>query len=159
MYSVDGIPVHGCTFENTDIMHTDPQERGKGIYSYNSGFEVKYYKPYVMGADRIRSRFNHLEYGIYALGGRTSNLISIDSCFIKDNWRGVYLSAIDYPEVIYNEFHLRSENSLFGSEDTIAGLYIHDNSIGYKVEENFFYNTGYDPLVETQKTVGVVVNF
>ncbi len=159
LIGVDGIPINGCFFENSDMTKSDPDDRGNGIYAYNAGFEVTYSKPLLQGGDRLRSEFRALNYGIKAMSGLTSPPVSVDSCYFRDNSRGIYLSAIDYPELIYNEFLLKGDNTLYDETDTLAGIYLNDESVGYVVEENIFYNhEDYDPLNRSLHTVGIVAN-
>ncbi|MCF8387574.1 MAG: hypothetical protein K9G47_06805, partial [Bacteroidales bacterium] len=159
LLGVDGIPVKGCFIENSDMNETDPDNRGNGIYAFNAGFEVTYSKPWLQGGDRLRSEFRTLNYGIKAMSGLISPPIRVDSCYFRDNSRGIYLSAIDYPELIYNEFLLKGDNTLYDETDTLAGIYLNDESVGYVVEENIFYNhEDYSPVSGRLHTVGIVAN-
>ncbi len=137
---------------------SDPDDRGNGIYNYNAGFEVTYSKPWLQGGDRIRSKFSNLKYGIYALAETNSPLLSIDSCYFEDNLRGAFVRTIENPEIIYNEFNVRTPDSKFAATDTCFGLYLDAYSSGFMVEENSFYTTLDYNSLETNKCVGLIVN-
>jgi hypothetical protein len=155
---VDGIKIEGCKFKNeaVDELHTF-SGRGKGIFSFNSGFYIKEYDKYP-DPEIIRTSFSHLDYGIYALTDRTTKLITIDSCLFKDNFRGTFLSGISNPKIICNEFHIRDNNSYFADDDKLVGLYLDEYTTGFQVEENQFYTTIPGNEIETKKCVGTVIN-
>ena len=154
---VDGIKVEGCTFSNNAQDKPFHAGRGKGIFSFNSGFYVKEYDKYP-DPEIIRTFFSHLDYGIYALTDRTTKLITIDSCLFKDNFRGTFLSGISNPKIIYNEFHVRDNDSYFADDDKLVGLYLDEYTTGFQVEENQFYTTIPGNEIETKKCVGTVIN-
>ncbi len=88
MYRVDGIPIKACTFENKySIAPNGMSQRGKGIYSYNSGFTVEKFNESIPNDTIYRSMFKQMDYGIYALNGRVTNPVIVDSCYFENNWR------------------------------------------------------------------------
>ncbi len=159
MNGVDGIPVKGCIFENTyNESPTNIDQRGIGILSYNSGFSVDYYIQNIPEEIRYRSMFKQMDYGIYALNGRITAPLSIDSCLFENNRRGIYISAHDSPEIIYNEFSIRNEHCFYNDADTMVGLYMDAFTTGFTVEENVFYTTIDYEQLSNKKCAGIIAN-
>ncbi|MCD4728240.1 MAG: T9SS type A sorting domain-containing protein, partial [Pirellulales bacterium] len=150
---VRGIPFTGCTFVNTrDFSETEPAQRGMGIYSFSSNFEVQEYctsqQTPCPPEDIQPCLFEKLYYGIYATSGSTVIYPDISHTDFNENYRGVYLSAVTYSKITSNNFKVNGM-VLNGN----YGLYL-DHSTGYIVEENYFYSSSIpDPV-----GIGIVIN-
>lgn len=135
---VDGIDIIGCTFE-----HKAPNQFNTtyGIYSDMSGFTVSYKNltPVYPPVDILKSSFKNFDYGIYATGTPAIGRPYITQSVFEDNRTGIYMSQIDYPVIIFNEFNVHSRFPVT-DYSTPIGVYINDQSDGYTIEENNFYS-------------------
>ena len=160
---VDGIYVKGSTFENKYPISIIPQVSWKGIYSINSGFTVTYFKLPYPSEDTIKSSFTGFNCGIYANAEYITpeNFVNINSSLFNDNERGIYLSAIDNPRIVQNEFLVRKDPSIFDALNVpleMIGLYLDNFTTGFTVEENTFYSEiGYLDLFD-KECAGITVN-
>lgn len=137
---VDGIDIKGCTFENT--APSNPLNPHIGIYSDMSAFTVSYKNltPVYPPVDILKSSFKNFDYGIYAVNTPAIGRPYISQSVFEDNKRGIYMSMVDYPVIIQNEFNVRKRFSFYPEIETMIGLYINDQSRGFVVEENIFYS-------------------
>ncbi|MCB2220326.1 MAG: T9SS type A sorting domain-containing protein [Bacteroidetes bacterium] len=151
---VFGVDFKGCTFINSrESTAVEADERGMGIYSYNSGFNVV---PYCTSqidpcpsSSQQPNHFENLYYGIKALNSGSVRTFTVDTAEFENNVRGLYASAIDLAEVIRCDFKTWDNTNPF-IED--YGLYL-DNCTGYMIEENYFHNDE-----QVQEGVGLVIN-
>jgi hypothetical protein len=162
---VDGIYVKGSTFENKYSISKFSHIFWSGICSFNSGFTVTYFKLPYPSEDTIKSSFTGFNYGIYATSEYMTpeNFININYSVFEDNERGVYLSAINNPRIVQNEFLVRKESSLFDNSTAdfdMIGLYLDNFTYGFTVEENHFNSTvPYADLGgEDKECAGITVN-
>ncbi|MCF8236076.1 MAG: T9SS type A sorting domain-containing protein [Bacteroidales bacterium] len=153
------LEITGCTFENSyENAFGNPDYRGKGIVSFNSGYSVRDYKSLDPEVSPVRSEFKGLAYGLHALGNPLLQIIRLDSVIFMDNYRGAYLGLAINPEIVYNDFLVRSKGNYFLDSDTCVGLYLDNYTIGFLVEENnFFSSLNYNQL-EERKCVGALIN-
>ncbi len=160
---VNGIYIKGSTFENKFPISILPQVSWRGIYSINSGFTVTYLNNPYPNEDTIKSSFTGFNSGIYANAEYITpeNFININSSIFNDNERGIYLSAIDNPKIVQNEFLVRKNNSIFDAlsqPPEMIGLYLDNYTMGFTIEENSFYSdVGYSGLFDKECS-GITVN-
>ncbi len=146
---VKGITVKGCTFRNTRGDYEVPSDkRGRGIYSFDSNFEVI---PYCTSTtspcptEYIQPcRFEKLYYGIRAMNSRTAATFTVDTADFINNVRALYAGGVDNILVTRSLFEMGA--SFYGTR----GIYL-DECTGYTIEENDFYET-------ENETIGIVVN-
>ncbi len=152
---VNGIDIKGCTFENSVPPNVFKQHIG--IYSDKSGFTVSYKNltPVYPPVDILKSSFKNFDYGIYAVNTPAIGRPYICNSVFEDNQKGIYMSMVDYPVIIQNEFNVRKRFSFFPESVEMIGLYIEDQSNGYVVEENEFYTELHSSKLETVKCGGI----
>ncbi|HDO26981.1 MAG TPA: T9SS type A sorting domain-containing protein, partial [Bacteroidetes bacterium] len=156
MDGVDGIEIKGCSFEN-DATPSD-YSMPVGIFSISSTFYAGNYVPLPWEGDPVRTTFKNFDKAIFAVNNSAYGNIKIDSVYFEDNLRGIYLSAVDYPVIIQNEFNVRKRFSFFPEnlgDDAMIGLYINDPSDGFVVEENEFYTGLHSGKLETTQCAGI----
>lgn len=142
---IKGMRFDDCQFNRQTPDHADYM-RNMGIQSTDAGFQV------------INSSFNSLDYGIYCsntmLGIKS---ISIDQNQFVNNWRGIYMGAVDYPTVTRNTFSIKNPFDIPDPWVVASGLYM-DNCTGYSIEENVFYSNYSHSFQNLSEAVGVVLN-
>lgn len=153
LHSSEDIEFLGCTFRNlTSLNHgsesNDRQERGIGLYSYNSN----YYIDDLIQEQQVisHSEFQHLYYGVKAIGTDTESAPYITHTKFDNIFRGIYTSGISYAYIIDN--NIKSAYSPETYEYPSYGIYL-DNSTKYVVTENLFI-----PYDDTKSQLGIVVN-
>lgn len=154
---VDGIKINGSHFENKLAVPPFPLFKTTGIYSFNSGFRVS---EITMpdSKDNIKTKFIGFDNGIYALSARFAEYISISSSYFEDNLRGIYLSSIETPVIVDNEFLVRAESSKYSDSEKLIGLYLDNQTSGFTIEENLFYtNIPYGSL-QDKESAGITIN-
>jgi hypothetical protein len=128
-----------------------------GISSLNSSFKVENYcidNSVHPCQDYKLSRFENLTFGIRALGTGSEKTFTVDSALFIDNFTGIYTSMIDNFTVIRSKFEIRNLHE--PADDAIhGGLYVHNEAIGFIIEENLF--TGPSEIPDNL-TVGVAFN-
>ncbi|MCD4696716.1 MAG: right-handed parallel beta-helix repeat-containing protein, partial [Bacteroidales bacterium] len=143
MNEVHGIGFTGCNFIN----QSNDDCSGNGIYSLNSGFEVK--GKCISGDDPCTNgengEFTNLKRGIYATSGGSLYFPDIDHITFSENYRGAYFSAME--NGVVTNCTITTGPNCGGSS---YGVYL-DGSTGYTVEGNNFYEGTWDGI-------GVVVN-
>jgi len=146
LYYVRGVTFKGCTFRNTTIQQGDLPTllSGKGIYSINASYTLDQNGP---------SGFSGLHYGIKAINSDPSYWINIKKTRFEGNYRGIYLSAVDFAHVTQDTLIVPDRAV---TSDTCYGLYL-DHCTAYKVQENSFVSTfrGGD---RASNTIGIVVD-
>lgn len=143
LYNMNRVDFTFCRFKNNSSI----QCYGGGIYSLNSAFKVE---GECLGTsspctDWAYGEFENLKYAIYATSGGTVYFPEISHTDFTDNYRGVYLSAIEKASVKYCTI---STGPMCAGAS--YGLYL-DASTGYTIEENYF-DMGYTD------GIGIVVN-
>lgn len=160
---VDGINIVGCNFENQSQYLNQPFFKLKGIESLNSGFTVSDYDYPYPSEETIKSTFRGFNYGIYAKTDglpASQNYTFINSSVFEDNGRGIYMSTIEYPKIINNEFIVRNKFSIFDEnypEQKMVGLYLDQLTTGFIIEQNNFYSNVYYEKLEDRECFGIVV--
>lgn len=155
LQEVYGIDIRGCTFE-----HTSPGALNitYGIYSESSDFTLSY-KNLSPGSDPptniLPSRFTNLRYGVYASNTPAWGRPYISNNIFTDNVIGVYVSLVNYPVIINNEFLVRSRFSAQSNDTETIGLYLNDPSVGFVVEENMFYSEIHRSNLPDTKCAGI----
>jgi len=157
--NVKGINVKGCSFINSrPEEETEMYERGVGIYSEDANFTVTDYCLDPPGCeDLISSVFQLLNYGIEAYKEETTKSFDVNNSNFYNNLTGIYIKGVDNPEIIFNNFELKSVSLFHQPGDIFGGLYL-DGSPRFTVEENYFYNEdSYDPQSEIS-SIGITVS-
>ena len=156
---VNGIGIRGCSFEN--LATPSPlSDLHYGIFSDGSGFTVTYkdLTPWISPPTEIlKSSFKNLDKAIYATNSNSFRPYISHSVF-EDNKRGIYLSQVNYPVIIKNEFNVRKRFSFFPESVEMIGLYINDDSEGYVIEENEFYSELRNTELQTTTCEGITLN-
>lgn len=146
LFQVRGVTFKGCTFRNTTIQpgNLPTLLSGKGIYSINASYTIDQDGP---------SGFSGLHYGIKAINADPSYWINIKKSRFDGNYRGIYLSAVDFAQVTQDTLIVPDRAV---TSDTCYGLYL-DHCTAYKVQENNFVSTfkGGD---RASNTIGIVVD-
>ena len=142
---IKGIRFDACQFNRLTPEHDDYM-RNMGIQSTDAGFQV------------INCSFNSLDYGIYC----SNTMLGIKSILIDqnqfvNNWRGIYMGAVDYPTVTRNTFSIKNPFDVPDPWIVASGLYM-DNCTGYSIEENEFFSNYSHSFQNLSEAVGVVLN-
>ncbi|HEY9115262.1 MAG TPA: T9SS type A sorting domain-containing protein [Bacteroidales bacterium] len=144
---IKGVTFEGCHFEENTTIQTN--ETVYGISSRDAGFNV-IADSTEFGAPVFGS-FTNLDYGIYStFSSYLLKAIKIDQTEFIDNWKGIYLSAVNDAIITRNIFDEKPDISL-------CGLYL-DNCTGYQVEENEFFSKFGVFSHDYFKTIGIVIN-
>ena len=155
---VDGITIYGCSFKNFNPLKSHPiTGKSYGIKSENSSFVVD--KFIDEEENIIQSRFIKHNYGIHATssGRYLTEIIRIDSSYFDDNETGIYMGAVDKPQITRNDFLVKNKYTKFEGEETI-GLYLDTYTTAFVVEENNFYSTLSISDIEAGKCNGITAN-
>jgi len=129
MDGMKGIDFTICRFNN----NTSGNCFGSGIYSFNSGFNVKGKSTGLPAPfDWEHSKFNNLRYAVYATSGGTLNIPDISHSQFTGNYRGVYFSGVRNSIVEYCDFV--TGPACAGAS---YGIYL-DRSTAYTIEDNTF---------------------
>jgi len=143
------VQIRGCDFANTTSTDDYPdEERGKGIYSFNSFFTVDDNNAGfgATGTGSDPNNFADLTYGIYAIAEEVgANNIAVRNNVFDNNFRGYYLAGSELSETTQNTFYLRAANTSYG-------LYLNECD-AYGVEENIFTKDEADLNV----TIGMII--
>lgn len=158
---VDGITIKGCNFINKIPVGGLSSIASRGIYSINSGFRVSEIVLQYPNEGSIKTTFKGFEHGIYSATAGLPLLVrdmSVSNSIFEDNKRGIYLSAIENPVIIKNEFLVREKYSKFSSSTELVGLYLDGLTTGFTVEENKFYTDIHYEYLTGEKCNGITVN-
>ncbi len=156
---VNGIDFKGCIFKNSYMPEGGISiNRGIGLHSFLSSFSVINHDPFPEPGNFIQSKFENLEYGIKVYSERTAEIINIDSAYFNDNLRGIYLALVEYANIIRNEFHVRSNNSVWSDNEETVGIYTDYFTTNFTIEENNFYSDLEFEDLEFKKCAGIVIN-
>ena len=156
MEGVDGINIKGCTFIN--VTPASPVTEPIGINSLESSFSVECYVPLPWEGDPVQTTFENFDKAISASNNSPYGNIKIDSVYFEDNKRGIYLSQVNNPVIIKNEFNVRKKFSFFPESVEMIGLYVNDDSEGYIIEENEFYSELRNTELQTTTCEGITLN-
>lgn len=138
--------IRGCLFENTTSTGDYPDEqRGKGIYSFNSFFTADD-NPDGFGSTNTGSypnTFSELTYGIYASASEVgSNNIAVNKNIFDNNLKGYYLEDALLSETTQNAFTVRAANNSYGLYLNICTAYSVDENTFTKDEEDLYVTIG-----------------
>lgn len=158
---VRDIRFNGCRFfRETGFGGASPQylyvtnDWGIGLYSLNSSFIVDEFcldNGQQPCTNAVKSTFEYLYRGIYALGTNTAKTFKVSNTSFVYNRRGIYSSALNGFEISNNSFSLPIENLV---PDTAYGVYLHYSS-GYIIQNNGF--SLFNPAAKGN-LVGIYVN-
>ncbi|HBG69287.1 MAG: hypothetical protein A2W93_02255 [Bacteroidetes bacterium GWF2_43_63] len=155
MYEVNGVKLYGNTFRNTNPNATW-NKLGTGIQSINASFIVDQscLSATIPCSNIQKSRFVNLGFGIHATATPNLKAVNIkNSVFNLCRFGGVYLSGIEYPTIINNEFIVDDFSLHIIKYQYSYGLYL-DQCNGYKVENNNFIS----PNLTERGWTGIYVN-
>jgi hypothetical protein len=162
MYLVNGIKFYGCDFIGDTLTISPKDEK---TYKYRSGIYAIGSQFYVEGqcisqtapcTQYKQSRFEGLNYGIYALGVDGEKTFTVTKSLFENNNTGIYSSAIDYATVTQDTFYVTKGH--FNNKDTLCGLYL-DNCTAYQVEENSFQGDYFfNDYLPIKYRVGAAIN-
>jgi len=137
----------GCDFKNTTTGLYAHNLRGTGIKSIQAHYKVSYrclssgFPPTINCAQKDRSVFEGLYYGINAVNASLGNSVEVKYSDFNEVERGIYFGTVDLAIVANNNFNLKTDlpdvpvgNILFSRT---YGLYLHECN-GYEVENNIF---------------------
>lgn len=149
---VTAVSITGNDFNNTYTGYTNINERGGGIYAFDSDVLVdKICTGQVMPCNEYKkSTFSGLYRGIYAFGASRQRTVRIQGSDISNTVRGIYLSSLDFAEVNLNNFQVWDE--VVGLNPQGYSVYI-DAGTGFTIEENQFTNPG-----SSRKGIGLIIN-
>jgi hypothetical protein len=161
---VRGLKILGCKFRNLTVLPGEIPGSldGRGIYSLNSTFSVDQYE-YCPGQvfpcpdiQRVPSSFTGLYYGIRALTSDPTRYTRINRTKFDNNYRGVFLSAMDYSTVTQDTFYI--PKGIGPGIDTCYGLFL-DNCNQYQVEENVIKGKYFNGISSSADiSIGMVIN-
>lgn len=160
---VDGIRIEGSSFENKYPVTSNPQFAWSGIYSENSGFIITDFDLPYPSDESIKTTFTGFNYGVLALftNPLLMQYININSSLFEDNGRGIYLSAVNNPRIVQNDFLVRNDASIFDDLDEppeMIGLYLDNLTTGFTVEENTFFSGVPYANLNDRECGGITVN-
>lgn len=147
MYKVDGIYFTGCTFAD-DRNSPISSNNNVGIRSIDARYQVRGRCLSFSGCPHSSdiedlslwdpSKFENLEFGIYASDAASENSILVQNSLFENNRYGLQLVSLNSPEVLKCKFKFNQIDNNF----TAANLYgIHAvKSTGIRFEENIFMN-------------------
>jgi hypothetical protein len=145
LLEVKGILFEGCRFINlnTDTTLAAPESSGRGIYSIDAEYIVD---EQCIGqtypcTETIPSYFSGLRYGIKAENTNPMYTINVNKSIVNNNYRGIYLSGMDFASLTQNVFKLPkfSQVGPGAPTDTLYGVYLNSCS-NYKIQENIFHS-------------------
>ncbi|MDD2635759.1 MAG: C25 family cysteine peptidase [Bacteroidales bacterium] len=126
--------------------------RGKGLYSVNSGFSVIENR-HILGIPDLpstpddKSIFEGLYYGIFAQN-TTGNTAVIRNCEFRNyEYIGAYLRGVTAPTITSNTYH--KDEHVYIAEN--AGLYL-EGCNAYKIENNTFLRGSIGLVIRTSST-------
>lgn len=142
------IKFRGCSFTETDNLR-----KITGIRAYNA-----YFQSIVNGS--TPTTFTNLLYGIYGSAGYAPlAAIQVNNCQFINNYRGIYLSGCEVPQVTNNTIIVPNIDTHWMPIEgfTAYGIYL-DASTGYKIEDNNIKCESYgDQLPVYINTCGIYV--
>ena len=159
---INGVIFSGCSFNST---MTIPQNTpfyvsfpNTGIRSINSRFTVRptcnstLFLGEVCDEANIThsSIFSGLNYGIVASSSGNFSNIEIKSTEFINNDYGIYISGVNNPKILKNRFIISKESQNITNKP--VGLYL-QNSTGFRIEENQFYNNSISLLDKIGLTI------
>ncbi len=142
---VKGVQITGCVFQDkrTNIGIT---ERAVGIYSIDAGYAVKGkftgninspIQAYYSTTNYIVGEFIDMYKGIEITGSGTLYSNIVDHVKFTNCNYGIYVHGTDNPTITRNEFNYKSPLPAGLTAPTSVKV---ENSTGFKVEGNHFYN-------------------
>lgn len=147
MIGVTGIKYRLCQFISLsiadDLAYQDAMNRGVGIVSLNSSFQLKGNCPanstscYVGG--KLKGNiFKNLFYGVYAGSSNLAQTVDISKNHFDQNYHGVFLNGIIEPTIYNNRFNCINYDPDNGYGNDIPYNLHLNQCTGYEVEENVF---------------------
>jgi len=152
---VTNVRFTGCSFENKITPGSiQVEDRGSGIYAINSDiilwpFCTQSINP-CPEIDYQRNLFKNLYRGVYGLSTGPDKMVSIDRTDFETNYRGLYLSAMNYATLTRNYVHVWEEQ--FTQNPQTYGFYL-DQCTGYHIESNNFNSEN-----TAQRGIGLIIH-
>lgn len=145
-----GVEFRGCTFRDQSQFSNSyySEYGGNGIFSIDATYTVKASNH---GGNTIRSSFEHLNQGVYALGAATGNITtSIEKTDFTENGIGFRVNTLDNVRFVQNEVLLgtpdkqgvRNSLGLSGYLVEYQSGFRSDDASGYIIEQNEFKQNG-----------------
>jgi hypothetical protein len=157
LFGVQNVDFIGCVFKN-EIVPTpfsNPKNRGGAIFASNADIIIKDACEGLVvpcpEPDIIPNQFINLYRGIYGLGTGPARNVSINGAKFIENYKGVYLSALDFARITQCEFSVIPATMPHTPE--YYGMFV-EHSTGYLIEENDFY--GMNP--GARSGIGLVID-
>jgi hypothetical protein len=124
------LELRACTFKNS----IDPEfgslaNRGRGL-------EVLSASPRVLSRNGVRSTFDGLNYGVFAMGV-LKTAIKVDEADFRNNAAGIYMAGTAKPVITRNLFEVPDLNARFKGVDACYGTYLNGVS-SFELEENTY---------------------
>jgi hypothetical protein len=151
------IGVRGINIEGSHFLRQASQAKnGTGILSLSTSFNVKEYcLDLFLPCENYRlSRFENLEYGVKALNYGSAKTFSVDTAQFAGNITGVYTKLNDFFSITRCDVNVLVD---YPDYQHFGGVYIENESIGFRVEENDFYST--EPLGQGEGKFSIGVTF
>ncbi|MDY0104115.1 MAG: T9SS type A sorting domain-containing protein [Lentimicrobium sp.] len=149
---ISNISFKGCLFENT-YQNEGVSLWGSGIYAYDASVLVDQgcVSNTVPCGAYLKSTFDGLYRGIYALGATSQRNTVVHNSIFKNTFRGMYLGNVDFASIKLNDFEMFVNAP--GMVPGIGyGLYM-DASTAFAIEENDFHSAGF-----TREGNGMIIN-
>ncbi len=157
LYDVDGIRFRSCNFhiEGDALTNYSIQNRGTGIYSLASSFEVNsrcsvtiplgsecdpgYLTAETLGepgSDIIPSQFSNYLLAIRSIGADGFSNTSVSGTIFRNNEMGIFLKTVDQASIKRNRFFIDEQDYFIAFGAHLLAC------TGYAVERNIFEGTG-----------------
>lgn len=155
LFGVKGVNIMGCSFENQTPNLYVQEQKGHGIYSYNSSFQVNqrctsYTQPAGYPCYGIPTVFKNLQTGVFAQSTSLHHTHIHESLF-ENNAQGIAVHGNANPHIVGNDFFVLKDPNY-----NSYGLYLY-NTPALTVEENFFTEFGNSGDPSGGSSYGVIV--
>jgi len=155
LFGVKGVNIMGCSFENQTPNLYVQEQKGHGIYSYNSSFQVNqrctsYTQPAGYPCYGIPTVFKNLQTGVFAQS-TSMHHVGIQESYFENNAYGIAVHGNANPHIIGNDFFVLKDPNY-----NSYGLYLY-NTPALTVEENFFTEFGNSGDPSGGSSYGVIV--
>jgi len=152
---VTNVRFTGCSLENKITPGSiQVEDRGSGIYAINSDIILLPFCTQSLTPcpeiDYQRNLFKNLYRGVYGLSTGPAKTVSIDRTDFETNYRGLYLSAMNYATLTRNYVHVWEEQ--FTQNPQTYGFYL-DQCTGYHIESNNFNSEN-----TAQRGIGLIIH-
>ena len=156
LFGVKGVKILGCRFENESPQLYTQATKGRGIYSYNSSFQVNqrctsFTQPAGYPCYGIPTVFKNLQTGVLAQSTSLHH-VGIQESLFENNAQGIAVHGNANPHIVGNDFFVLKDPNY-----NSYGLYLYNTPV-LTVEENFFTEYGNSGDPSGGSSYGVIVN-